>query len=304
MKTLLSCFLLIWLSTLGAQAAKVVWQSIPNSSHVTSQNVSLDDAASFELGTFAPGFVPSLANRSQWASKWTVLDRTSFNPNTSFFASNVSFDTNDAPFVAGRQAYMWGSSGGANPEWILVTSNNWKWPEATLGFPTVWSILEGTPVTGEINTSGSPFLLRTTPSGGAAGSSLTPDQWLAQHFEPEDLSGEMTTDLSADPDGDGRTNLLEMAIGSDPNIPQVERSVPYNVGWEEVSGFYYLKLTVDKQAIQQVDYRVEVSGDLENWLSGSHYTTTLFEDISTLSVRDNVAFESGVARFIRLTVER
>ena len=97
---------------------------------------------------------------------------------------------------------------------------------------------------------------------------------------------------------------MEMAVGSDPMVAQAEQAVPYTVGWEEVSGFYYLKLTVSKQAVQQLDYRVEVSGDLKNWESGGTATATLIDDISTLSVRDTVAFEAGVARFIRLTVVR
>ncbi|MDA7613614.1 hypothetical protein N8586_00625 [Verrucomicrobiales bacterium] len=158
-------------------------------------------------------------------------------------------------------------------------------------------------MTGQINNSGSPFLIKTASSGGAAGTALNPEQWLNKHFEPVELTGDLITDLGADPDGDGRDNLMEMAVGSDPNVPQVEWDEPYTVGWEEVSGFYYLKLTVNKQAVQQVSYRVEVSGDLTNWMSGPDATATLIDDVSTLSVRDLVAFEAGVARFIRLTVE-
>ena len=159
-------------------------------------------------------------------------------------------------------------------------------------------------ITGEVNSSGSPFLIKTASSGGAAGSAYSPEQWLEQHFEVAELTGDLLADLDADPDGDGRDNLMEMAVGSDPNVPQVERDVPYTVGWEEVSGFYYLKLTVNKQSVQQVSYRIEVSGDLKEWASGPEATATLVDDVTTLSMRDVVAFEAGVARFIRLTVER
>jgi hypothetical protein len=38
-------------------------------------------------------------------------------------------------------------------------------------------------------------------------------------------------------------------------------------------------------------------------MSGPDATATLIDDVSTLSVRDLVAFEAGVARFSRLTVE-
>ncbi|MGY8690747.1 MAG: hypothetical protein ACKVHP_23790, partial [Verrucomicrobiales bacterium] len=49
---------------------------------------------------------------------------------------------------------------------------------------------------------------------------------------------------------------------------------------------------------------IEVSGDLVEWVSGPSNTTFMVDDVSTLSVRDNAAFEVGQARFIRLTVER
>ena len=105
-------FVCLLLFALPASAAKVVWQSIPNNIHVTSGGEAFDTSVTFEIGTFAPGFVPRLSNRAQWASQWTVLDRTTYNPTTKFFASTVQFDSNEVPFVAGRRAYIWGSTGG------------------------------------------------------------------------------------------------------------------------------------------------------------------------------------------------
>ncbi|MDC0503679.1 hypothetical protein OAN94_05325, partial [Verrucomicrobiales bacterium] len=89
-----------------ASVAKVFWQSIPYSIHLMSDDQAFDASVSFEIGTFAPGFVPRLSNRSQWASKWTVIDRTTYNSDTKLFASMVQFDSNEVPFVARRRAYM------------------------------------------------------------------------------------------------------------------------------------------------------------------------------------------------------
>ena len=120
-----------------ASVAKVFLQSIPYSIHLMSDDQAFDASVPFEIGTFAPGFVPRLSNRSQWASKWTVIDRTTYNSDTKLFASMVQFDSNEVPFVARRRAYMWGSTGGVEPEWVLATSGDWLWPEASIGLPTV-----------------------------------------------------------------------------------------------------------------------------------------------------------------------
>ena len=201
---------------LGAFGAKVVWQSIPNSSHVTASGEPFGDDVSFELGTFAAGFTPTLGNREQWASKWTVIDRTTYNSETKFFASNVSFESNAAPYVAGRKVYMWGSTGGASPEWVLATSGEWLWPEASLSLPTVWNIVTATNViTGQINASGSPYLLRTNSSGGAAGGSMSPHQWLAPHVHDE---SRRQRSASADQD---RCDVLGAVFSSQRRIPDL-----------------------------------------------------------------------------------
>lgn len=284
------------------QAAKVVWQSTPGTPHQASDGSALDAAATFELGVFDSGFTPTKTNAAQWGSHWTVFDRTTFNPQTSFFASSVTFTSNDPPFAAGRQVYMWGSTGGATPEWILATHGDWEWPDAALQFPTTWNIaFASTVIAGTIRASGDPFLLRSAVIEGAIGASLTPEQWLASHFNPSQLSDPEVGQLTSDPDGDGRDNLMEMALGGDPLIAEMDG---YGVDWIDVEGFRYLRLTVSKQAIQQIQYRVEVSGESMQWQSGHTATTTLINDVHTLEVRDNVAYQVGQSRFIRLTVQR
>jgi hypothetical protein len=68
-----------------------------------------------------------------------------------------------------------------------------------------------------------------------------------------------------------------------------------------VDGSKYLLLTVQKQDTwSQVNHTVEVSSNLMDWYSGSHYTTTLVDSPTVLSVRDNVPSIPGEKRYIRL----
>ncbi len=288
-----------------ADGAKLVWQSVPNSTDQLALGEPFGDTVTFELGTFEVPFRPSLTNMAQWASRWTVIDRTTYNPDTGFFASTVQFANNDAPYTEGRQVYMWGTTGGSDPEWILATNSAWEFPDAALGFPLTWNIADAsTVVIGSIKSSGSPYLMRMSQIQGVLSApSLSPEQWLATKFTAEELDDEAVGQLHSDPDGDGRDNLMEMAVGSDPVMAETELEVPYAVDLVEVAGYRYLRLLVFKPNVLQLRYRVEVSSDLETWMSGPSSTATLVDSVSTLSVRDKVAFEAGQARFIRLTVE-
>ena len=299
----LNIFLTIMAVTMGLAslglAARVTWQSTPGSTNTDSGGTPFDGTVSFEIGTFEVGFTPTAGNVAQWASKWSVIDRTTYNPEHKFFASSAIFQDNEAPYTQGLQAYMWGTTGGSAPEWILATNGEWLWPGADLSFPVKWNIEDASvTVVGTINASGDPFLMKTAAVGGVVGSSLNAAQWLVQHFGAD----EPVETLHLDSDGDGRDNMMEMALGTDPKVPEAEASVPYKVDWVQISGFYYLRLTVSKQAIQRLNYRVEVSGNLKTWQSGSSHTSVLVNNVRKLSVRDNVAFEVGQTRFIRLTV--
>lgn len=294
------------LATTRAEGAKLLWQSVPHSTDIVATGEPFTEAVTFELGTFTPPFKPSVVNLGQWAEHWNVIDRTSYNPETGFFASTVQFVNNEPPYVEGRQVYMWGTTGGIDPEWLLVTKGDWEFPSANLGFPLTWNIAEASRViVGAIDRDGDPFLMRSARvNGSLLTPSLSPEQWLGVFFNEEQLGAGRIGDLSADPDGDGRDNLMEMALGTHPLQPEVLAALPLAVDLVTVSGFRYLRLTVAKGNVQQLRYHVEVS-DLESpWQRGAGHTVVLTDNVATLSVRDKVAFETGRPRFIRLTVEQ
>jgi hypothetical protein len=114
-------------------------------------------------------------------------------------------------------------------------------------------------------------------------------QWLFGWFG----SGSSATE---DLDHDGANNLMEFALGLDP--------ATHNSSWlpavTRPSGKLLMTVARDPDAAD-VQFSVEVSGDLVNWQSGAPHTTTLQNSVTTLQVQDE---GSGTRRFIRLRVTK
>jgi len=103
----------------------------------------------------------------------------------------------------------------------------------------------------------------------ADGSASPWQQWRALHFTPTELTNTLISGAEADPDGDGRRNLLEYAHHRNP------RSVDgggFSAGMETLAGLpvqlgYVVRFT-RRQAPTDLLYAVEVSTDLSSWPSG------------------------------------
>ncbi|MEM7383713.1 MAG: hypothetical protein AAF514_02105 [Verrucomicrobiota bacterium] len=286
------------------QAGSIVWQSIPGQQDLTSEGTPFT-GMTFEVGSFSDGFIPDSSNLSDWSTHWNVIDRTLYNQDNRFFASTVDFNHID-PTLLGSQAYIWGYKTGTNPEWILVTDEAWIWPTTSLTFPSSWNVATaGTVILGSVDPDGTPHFMQTAPvPSGLTNASISPAEWAASHFSAAQLVDPSISGLDADPDGDGLSNLMEMAGSTDPLAG--ETSDGSVAEWVEAQGFFYLKLTMTKAPIQGLVYRVETSPDLENWRSeaGSGSGVTIVEDsITTISARDNVPLSATNRRFIRLVVE-
>ena len=132
-------------------------------------------------------------------------------------------------------------------------------------------------------------------------STLTPiELWRNTWFHnPSNVGAGADT---ASPANDGLPNLIKYALGLNPT--QVVASSQLPIGsLQSNSGQSYLTLTVNRAAEPtDVTYIVQVSSDLQNWVSGSSNTVTLANTASQLIVRDNTPVSAAPARFIRLEV--
>lgn len=291
----------------SASGQQVLWGSPVGVGSCTSAGPAqlLDGSFTFQVGAFfengAAGWVPAAGNTAQWADHWLAADSAAYNESFRTFTGACVVD----PVFVGRRGYIWGFGGAGNEdEWILITDPGWVFPAAGSGraFPSSWQTSGATvAIVGDINTApGAPIHLQTEGVAAAALPLIPSGQWLGMHFTAAELSNSSVAGWSADADGDGLSNLLEMAIGSAPRRPSMER-LP-ETGFLEIAGQYYLSLDVQRAPNVDVSYGAEVSSDLKIWQSGAGSVTVVSEDASSLLVRDNMPFHQAPSRFMRLKV--
>jgi hypothetical protein len=173
------------------------------------------------------------------------------------------------------------------PSWLNVASSG---------------TLSGTPGVSDGGTKA--FTVRATDTAGLFAEAvlnltvtLTPVQtWQFTQFGANASNPAIAGDL-ADPDGDGLKNLLEYALGSNPNTANGSGIIP---DMEFVNGTAYLRLTIHKNpAATDVSFTVESGSDFTDWSSA----TTVIESgtANPLIVRDSL---TGSRRFMRLKVTR
>lgn len=269
----------------------IFWNSDPNQTNLTSAGSPMDGKFRFEIGVFAGSFVPTTANKDQWAANWRPAARTIYQTGTSRYASNLVVSSNASPFTIGKISYVWGFRGGAaDGEWILFRESAWTWPNAS-GFEFLeWYAQNATPVIGQIHGSGSPFLMKSAAVSNAAPPTTTWTQWKAENIPVGSANGP-----NDDPDLDGTPNLLEFVFGTDPVLPNSPTTTPVAL----VSG--HMEITVPRRIDHPATLVVEVSSDLEDWVSGSGHTQVVSDGVLSLVVRDLTEIDaSNPRRFIRL----
>jgi hypothetical protein len=133
-----------------------------------------------------------------------------------------------------------------------------------------------------------------------------------------------TVSLPSDPDGDGLPSAWEVSHGLDPNVASaltdgdrdgVVDLMEYALGMNPQAGATvglpvatveggYLTLTVSRnaEAAASLLFNVQVSGDLQSWLSGAAHVTILQDTPTLLKVRDNVQASAMARRHLRLQV--
>ena len=128
----------------------------------------------------------------------------------------------------------------------------------------------------------------------------------------KEVGGVIPNIVVADPlgdwDGDGRSNLMEYALGTDPTNPGDNQS-GMNVWIMTDAGNQYLALGFKQRTTAglPLQYVPEVSGDKLSWSSGAPNilpvsATPLDAQFNWMVVRDTVPLTPTAPRFIRLTV--
>jgi regulation of enolase protein 1 (concanavalin A-like superfamily) len=127
--------------------------------------------------------------------------------------------------------------------------------------------------------------------------------WQAQQFSSTGGISDPNAALLLDPDNDGQSNLMEYALGSNPNAAG---SAPISTDSETVATASYLRLSVSKNPnATDVQYVVEATSTLaipSSWSSVGLIIET--DTASQLVVRDNVAISPDTQRFMRLRVTK
>ena len=103
---------------------------------------------------------------------------------------------------------------------------------------------------------------------------------------------------SADPDGDGRSNLLEYATGSDPN--GTDAGSPAVLG--ETGDGTRLTLTFTRIADPSLTYTVQASNNLTPPWTDIWSSTGAANTAGSITVPDTEAISANPRRFLRLSV--
>jgi hypothetical protein len=126
---------------------------------------------------------------------------------------------------------------------------------------------------------------------------------IAQSF-PCDVGSPSITGPTANPAGDGMTNLMKYALGLDPTQVDAAAGAPV-VG--KTSGGNLTLTCVTPPGLSDITYIVEVSSDLQTWNSGPSFTATVSvtnldaQHVKTV-VEDLTPISGTARRFIRLRV--
>jgi hypothetical protein len=129
------------------------------------------------------------------------------------------------------------------------------------------------------------------------------DTWLVGHFSAAELADPALEAVlwgeEADPDRDGRANLVEYFAGSQPREPE---ATPFLTAAIEAGRFaVYFRRSKEAVDLEPV---LDASGDLRTWQALAEPPETV-EDLGAVwALRVTVPVQAAAARFIRLSLAR
>lgn len=285
--------------SLSAQT-QLIWQSSAGASHVQSDGVTnLTGDFIFELGTFRPPFVPTNSNTSEWLDHWEAFSSVNYNTGTQLFSGADILTTNDAPFTLTAPVYIWGRNGlVGNVEWSLISRDAWSWPDTTSrgGIGPIG----GAPVFYTVGSaSASDAVVGMTSGGGVQTAEvireLPYELWVLDNFNTQQRNDSELISRLADPDNDGRSNLIEFVIGTNPN--ESEETIPNFANLEIIDGF--VEVTVFHGLESGVDFELQFSANLTDDFEPIEPSPTVILDGEELTFR---VPKQGTTGFFRVGV--
>ena len=135
------------------------------------------------------------------------------------------------------------------------------------------------------------------------------DAWRFAHFDSGQLADTGVSGDSADPDGDGFTNLLEYALGGDPLTADQPPGAPVAALGSDATDSWLTLTYVQPDGRGDLTYTVEWNSDLTAaWQSGSSVVTELSRTAvaggQQVTVRANATLTAQPRQFLRLRVTR
>lgn len=276
-----------------AYASQVTWQSTSGAVNLQSDGVTtLDSSFEFLLGAFPASFTPTESNLEEWIDQFVPLGNPGIYLDSSQrFTRVATLPNNASPFERTNRVYIWGRNGTVSgSEWILMSRpvSEWTWPFGSSSFPPIpggpeYRVSDVQPedvVIGSVNENGA--LMRTS----SVVLTLTYDDWVLANFDDQDDSSP-----TADIDGDGLDNLLEYAVGSDPQIPDASAVLVMTSD---------AQLVIERVPGRLVNWEIESSTTLQNFAPFSS-GLELLEDLPNRLVY-RITDRTDLSRFFRARV--
>ena len=281
----------------GTPAPTYQWRKNgTNISGATSASLALTNVQSSDQATYSVVVSNSVGSIASIGAALTVLPSTAPAITTQPASASLAIGGNVTFTVAATgtpaPTYQWRKNGsdisGATSPALTIT-------DAQLAASGNYTVFVSNPA-GSV-TSDTAVLAVSSPDPFAT--------WAAAHSIAVNSAG-------ADPDGDGRTNLLEYALGSNPSVAEAA-----GLASQVQSGFLQISLSMDS-AKTDLTYTVEATSNLATWtpiaqssgggamgaIGGLATVTDAGTGARTVTVRDTQALDSHPRRFLRLKVSK
>ena len=283
---------LVLLTGFSSAALETIYFYNIGGGNIKANGQPLGDDCFVELGAFTVGFEPSLVNRASWKANWFPIGREAYDVQSQEFDGEAQLSNNNVPFTTANKVWVWVFDSSGN--WNLFSNSSWKWPNTSFPIASPFP-LQCSPASANIvvagSTSASNPQLTCELVTDAAGPGITFPQW-AELKLPVGFRTK-----AGDYDGDGQSNLMEYALGTN----AADRSnFSAAVQVRDYSGQKYLSAKVNRGFTTGVTYSVQWSNTLTGWQTTG--LNTLVNNAVLLEVRDAGILGTDPKRFMRVHI--